>query len=38
MGYKKNVNKRMLLMLLLHNTLKILLANVVRLLAEQSET
>ena len=33
---KKNVNKRLLL--LLHNTLKIPLANVVRLLTEQSVT
>ena len=36
-GYK-NVNKRTLLLLLLHNSLKIPLANVVRLLAKQSET
>ena len=33
----KNVNKRTLLLLLLHNTLKIPLANVVRLFPEQSE-
>ena len=36
-GYK-NVNKRTLLLLLLHNTLRIPFANGVRLLAERSET
>ena len=36
-GYK-NVNKQTLLLLLLDNTLKIPLANVVRLLAERSDT